>query len=315
MWELLGGVLVGWGLGSNDSANLFSTGVAARIVKYKTAIILISIFVVAGALSEGYKNMDTVGEMSEMSHTGAFVAAFSAGLCVAAFSYLSLPISTSQAIMGSILGIGMISGILDFTRFYKVVTCWVLTPIGAMIFSSIIYSIFGTIFKKVLMDIQRRNLFIKVALIFAGCYGSYSLGANNVANVTGVYIGSGLLTPLQAALIGSLSIASGVLTYSKKVMNTVGKKIVELDGFSAFVSQLSAAMTVHLSTQVGVPVSTSQAIVGGVTGIGLKKGAKTVSKRTLIEIAIGWVTTPLLSGLIAYLFMRFYLAISGNLVL
>ena len=94
-------------------------------------------------------------------------------------------------------------------------------------------------------------------------------------------------------------------------MNTVGKKIVELDGFSAFVSTFSAAITVHLFTQVGVPVSTSQAVVGGVTGVGLVKGARTVSRKTLLEIAIGWVSTPLSSGVIAYILMRFYLAFSG----
>ena len=311
MWKLIGGVFLGWGLGSNDSANIFGTGVAARVLTYRTATILISIFVVVGALLEGYKSMGTVGEMSTMSHTAAFVAAFAAGLCVAAFSYLSLPVSTSQAIMGAILGIGLISGIPDLTRLYKIVLCWVFTPIGAMVISRVLYPVLGNALQKVLSDLQLRNIFIRWALLFAGCYGAYSLGANNVANVTGVYVGSGLLTPLQAVLVGSLSIASGVLTYSKKVMNTVGKKIVELDGFSAFVSEFSAAMTVHLFTQVGVPVSTSQAIVGGVTGVGLVKGVRTVSRRTLIEIAVGWVSTPVSSGVIAYLLMWFYLAFSG----
>jgi PiT family inorganic phosphate transporter len=213
--------------------------------------------------------------------------------------------------MGAVLGIGLISGIPDITRMYKVVFCWVFTPVGAMVIGRVLYPILGNIFQKILADLQMRNIFIRWALLFAGCYGAYSLGANNVANVTGVYVGSGILTPLQAALVGSLSIASGVLTYSKKVMDTVGKKIVELDGFSAFVSTFSAAITVHLFTQAGVPVSTSQAIVGGVTGVGLVKGARTVSKRTLIEIAVGWVSTPLSSGVIAYFMMRFYLAFSG----
>ena len=307
----MGGVFLGWGLGTNDAANIFGTGVAARVLTYRTATILISIFVVIGALLEGYKSMGTVGDMSTMSHTLAFMAAFSAGLCVATFSYLSLPVATSQAIMGAVLGIGLISGIPDITRMYKVVFCWVFTPLGAMVISRVLYPILGNIFQKILADLQMRNIFIRWALLFAGCYGAYSLGANNVANVTGVYVGSGLLTPLQAALVGSLSIASGVLTYSKKVMNTVGKKIVELDGFSAFVSTFSAAITVHLFTQTGVPVSTSQAIVGGVTGVGLVKGARTVSRRTLIEIAVGWVSTPLSSGMIAYFMMRFYLAFSG----
>jgi PiT family inorganic phosphate transporter len=129
-----------------------------------------------------------------------------------------------------------------------------------------------------------------------------------VANVTGVYVGSGLLTPFEAALIGSLSIASGVLTYSRKVMETIGKKIVELDGFSAFIAEFSAAVTVHIFTQVGVPVSTSQAIVGGVTGVGIMKGVKTVKKRTLVEIAVGWLSTPLSSGIISFSMMKFYLA-------
>jgi PiT family inorganic phosphate transporter len=310
MWKLSGGIFIGWALGTNDSANLFGTGVAAEVVKYRTAIILTSIFVVVGALTEGYKSMETVGKMSQLTPMAAFVAAFSAGICVATFSYLSLPVSTSQAIMGSVLGIGIIWGVPDFTKIYKVVICWIFTPVGASIFSFTLYPILGKLFGRLLMDLRQRNILIKTALIFAGCYGAYSLGANNVANVTGVYVGSALLTPFKASLIGSLSIASGVLTYSRKVMDTIGKKIIELDGFSAFISTFSAALTVHFFTQVGVPVSTSQAIVGGVTGIGLKKGVKTVKKRTLIEIGIGWLSTPLSSALLAYLMMKMHLIFS-----
>jgi len=75
MWRIIGGILLGWGLGSNDSANVFGTGVAANILKYRTAIILISIFVVLGALTEGDKGMNTVGQMSRLSPTAAFIAA------------------------------------------------------------------------------------------------------------------------------------------------------------------------------------------------------------------------------------------------
>jgi PiT family inorganic phosphate transporter len=219
VWKLTGGLLVGWGLGSNDAANIFGTGVAANAIRYRTAIVLISIFVVVGALLEGHKSMDTVGDMSRLSHMAAFVAALAAGVTVSAYSFLSLPVSTSQAIMGAVLGIGMISGVPDFTRLYKVVVCWVLTPVCGIAFSYILYPLLGKIFQRFLIDLQLRNMFIRWGLIFAGCYGAYSLGANNVANVTGVYVGSGLLTPFHAALIGSLSIACGVLTYSKKVLN------------------------------------------------------------------------------------------------
>ena len=300
MWTLLSGIFLGCGLGSNDAANIFGTGVAANIIRYRTAIILISIFVLMGALLEGHKPMDTVGKFSNLSSTTAFVSALAAGITVALMSYLSLPVSTSQAIIGGLLGIGIVHGFADFGKLYKVIICWVLTPIGAMIVSIVLYKVLGFFFERVILDLRFQSLFLTGGLVIVGCYGAYALGANNVANVTGVYVGSGLLTPLEASAIGGLSIASGVLTYGWKVMRTVGMRIVPMDAYSAVVSTLSQAITIHVFTQVGVPVSASQAIVGAVVGVGIVKDVKTVSKRMVGEIGIGWISTPLLSGLLSY---------------
>ena len=308
MWTLLSGIFLGWGLGSNDSANIFGTGVAANILRYRTAIILISLFVLLGALLEGPKCFATVGEFSKLSATTAFVAALAAGITVALMSYLSLPVSTSQAIIGGLLGIGIVYGFADFSKLYKVVICWVLTPIGAVILSIVLYRVLEFFFERFIIDLRVRSFFLTSGLVVAGCYGAYALGANNVANVTGVYVGSGLLTPYGASLIGGLSIASGVLTYSGKVMKTIGMRIVPMDAYSAVVSELSEAITVHIFTQVGVPVSTSQAIVGAVVGVGIVKDVKTVSKRMLMEIGIGWISTPLLSGLLSYGIIRIWQA-------
>jgi len=306
---LIGGLLLGWGLGSNDSANIFGTAVASNVIKYRTAILLTSLFVVVGAVLEGYKSMDTVGEMSKMTVTGAFLATLSAGLCMGFFSYLSIPVSASQAIMGGVLGVGIFTGIPSLVKLYKVLICWVLTPMGGVFFTAILYPSVGRFFQRHLLNIRLRSGVIYLALLASGCYGAYALGSNNVANVTGVYVGSGLLGPLEASLIGSMAIASGVLTYSKKVMYTIGRRIVELDNFSAFISTLSAAITTHLFTQVGVPVSTSQAIVGAVAGIGIIKRSQTLRKKILLEIVAGWVATPVFSGVMAYLLMRIVVAI------
>jgi PiT family inorganic phosphate transporter len=306
MWTLLSGIFLGWGLGSNDSANIFGTGVAANILRYRTAVILISIFVLAGALLEGPKCFATVGKFSNLSATTAFVAALGAGITVALMSYLSLPVSTSQAIIGGLLGIGVVYGFADFGKLYKVIICWILTPIGALIVTIVLYKGLGFLFKTVILNLRVQSFVLTGGLVVAGCYGAYALGANNVANVTGVYVGSGLLTPLEAAAIGGLSIASGVLTYSWKVMSTIGKRIIPMDAFSAVVSELGEAITVHIYTQVGVPVSTSQAMVGAVGGVGLMKDVKTVSKRMLVEIGIAWISTPLLSGLLSYVIIKIW---------
>ena len=102
-----------------------------------------------------------------------------------------------------------------------------------------------------------------------------------------------------AVLIGGLSISLGILTFSKGVMETVGRKLVRLDPFSALVVVLAEAVTVHIYTFVGVPVSTSQAVVGAILGVGIVKGISTVSRRTLGNILIGWFLTPVVAGFIA----------------
>jgi len=291
---------LGWTLGSNDSANVFGTAVAAKIVTYRTAVILTAIFVVVGALAEGEKCITTVGDFSTLTPKGAFFAALAAGITMFILTYLALPSSTSQAIIGAIVGARIISETPDFSMLSKIVGCWVLTPIGGITISIILYHLIGILIVKYIFSPEIRSFILYWNLILAGCLGAYALGSNNVANVTGVYVGSGLLTPFEGLIIGSLSIASGVLTYSRKVMMTVGIKITPLDEYAAFIAMLSGAITVEIFTQLGVPVSSSQAIVGGVIGVGLVKGVRTLSKRTLIKVVVGWIVTPASAGIISY---------------
>jgi PiT family inorganic phosphate transporter len=107
----------------------------------------------------------------------------------------------------------------------------------------------------------------------------------------------------MAAFIGGLSIASGALTYGKKVMLTVGKGIAPLDPFTALVTVLAEALTLHLFTQIGVPVSSSQAVVGAVVGVGIVGGIRTLNPKMLVKIAVGWLMTPFAAGLMTMLFI------------
>ena len=132
-------------------------------------------------------------------------------------------------------------------------------------------------------------------MILSGIYGSYALGANNVANVTGIYVGAGVLSVEQASLIGGLSIAAGVMTFSRNVMMTVGKGLIPLNGVGAFVAVLSHAIVVHLYAQMGVPVSTSQAIVGAVMGVGVILQRK-MDLQKLFRILQAWIMTPVVSA-------------------
>ena len=140
-----------------------------------------------------------------------------------------------------------------------------------------------------------------LALLLSGCYGAYALGANNVANVTAVFVSSGMLSVTQATILGGITIAAGALTYAKPVMMTVGAEMVKLDPFCAFIAVLANAVTIHIYAIIGVPVSSSQAIVGAVMGIGIIKGLQTVRFSAVTKVFVGWVMTPVLAAGIAQL--------------
>lgn len=306
MWRIVSGLFLGWSLGANDSANIFGTGVTTGIIRYRTAIWLTAVFVILGALMEGAKCMKVVGELSLLVPMDAFFCALAAAITMSALTFLGIPASTSQAIIGAVIGAGIISESADFSKLYKVVSCWVFTPVCGLATGYLMHRVLGFILDRTIKSLTRRSTLYSVGILAAGCYGAYTLGSNNVANVTGVYVGSGILTVDQAVLIGAVSIAAGVLTYSKKVMMTIGKGIVPLDPFSALVVVLAGGLTLHLFTQIGVPVSSSQAVVGAVVGVGFIGGVQTVSFRMVKKISVGWVMTPVSAGFLAYAFIRVF---------
>ena len=159
----------------------------------------------------------------------------------------------------------------------------------------VVYRVLAAINNRMRLNLLESDAFLRIGLVAAGSYGAFAFGANNVANVTAVYVGAGHLSMTMATLIGGLSIGLGILTFSKRVMVTVGSRLVRLDPFSALVVALALAVTVHFYTLLGVPVSTSQAVVGAVLGIGLIKGVNTVSRRTLQQICLAWFLTPVVS--------------------
>ena len=216
-------------------------------------------------------------------------------------SFLGLPSSATQAVVGAIVGIGIFRGVVDSSGLIKIGISWIGTPIGAIIFSIILYKVISYFFRKFL-NIQNQDRFIKTLTWIVGIYGSYALGANNTANVTGALVGR-LFNINILALIGGLSIAFGILTYGKKVMYTVGSKIIDLSHFSSMITIFSASLTVWIYSVVGVPVSSSQAIVGAVIGIGIVTGTRTFNFKIIKRIIFGWVGTPLISGVTSILFV------------
>jgi PiT family inorganic phosphate transporter len=194
MLSLLGGIFLGWSLGANDASNAFGSAVSSRMVKFWTAAVLAALFVVLGAILEGRAGIETLQGLTGLTLKMAVVSSVAAAVTVTIMTLLGLPVSTSQAAVGAILGIGFLNKQLNVAGLGKVVACWFGTPIGGLLIAMVLYRLLAVLFNRSRIDIFKSDILLRLALIVAGSYAAYALGANNVANVTAVFVGAGQLT-------------------------------------------------------------------------------------------------------------------------
>jgi len=329
---LFGGLFLGWSLGANDAANVFGTAVGTRMVRFKTAAIVCSIFVILGAIISGAGTTETLGKLGAINALpGAFAACVAAGFSVYAMTKFGLPVSTTQAIVGAIVGWNLYTGSpTNIKILITILGTWVLCPIIAGLISMFFYIMTKKFMQNSKLHLLRLDAYTRTALLLAGAFGAYSLGANNIANVMGVFVPISPFTDInflnifvfsskeQLFLLGGVAIAVGVFTYSKKVMFTVGSDLLKLSPVSAFIVVISHSIVLFLFASQGisnflqsinlpsiplVPVSSSQAVVGAVIGIGLLKGGKEVKWSIAGKITIGWFTLPLLAAIMSFVIL------------
>lgn len=338
---LFAGLFMGWSLGTNDAANAFGTAVSTRVIKYRTAVIIIAVMVMLGAILLGHQNIDKLasismnnkvtasasdvesaiasGTLASLKLKSALKAAIiflCGGITVFVMSYLKFPVSANQSITGAVIGWGLCyadysdptvkSG--NLTEIAEFASTWLINPIGSAIISFILVFFMKKFIEKKLTSMKSYDKIVKIGYLLAGAFAAFSIGQNSSASVTAFYYdatgeGANLLMDARlTAIIGGAAIAIGVLTYSKKVMMTVGSSIAEISQIDGFLVIVAMALTVLLMGKfMGIPVSTSQSVVGAVVGAGLVNGVKKVNFGVFKNIAIAWVSSPTAAGLLAYI--------------
>ncbi len=155
------------------------------------------------------------------------------------------------------------------------------------------------------------NIFLTIAALF-GAYMAMNIGANDVANNVGPAVGSKALSMLGAIIIAAIFESLGALIAGGDVVNTIKKGIIDINAFSdvrSFIwammaALLASALWLNIATFFKAPVSTTHSIVGGVMGAGIASfGFSIVSWATMGKIAISWIISPVLGGVIAAVFL------------
>lgn len=334
LFFLSSGLFLGWSLGANDAANIFGTAVGSKMVRFKFIATIASIFVILGAVFGGSGTSATLENLGAVNAlAGAFMVALSAALAVYSMIRVGVTVSTSQAIVGAIIGWNLYAGkSTDLSTLAQIVSTWTVCPLISGVVAILLYLLSKKIQKCSSMHLLMRDQVTRIGLVLTAAVGAYALGANNIANVVGVFIkscpfktlnfGNVLsLSPIQVLfLLGAVAISIGIFTYSHKVIKTVGNNLMRMSPTVALIIVLAQAAVLLLFSSVSlhnwlensalptiplVPVSSTQAVIGAILGIGLIKGGRNINWGIIGKIILGWILAPLMAMLICFICLFF----------
>lgn len=329
---LLSGLYLGWALGANDAANIFGTAVSSRMLKFSFAAIISGIFIILGAVLEGSGTVFTLGYLGEINAiAGSFTTALAASVTVTFLLRKGLPGSVSQAIVGAIIGWNIFtSSPTDIESLSQIVITWILNPVMAGFFAVIVYTLIKFVFEHGKIHLFKIDFYTRAGLILIAVFGSYSLGANNIGKVVGVFMNSNpfsdislsngivISSSVQLLFTGALSMVVGIFTYSQKTIKTVGQDIFKITPVAAFSSIFASSLVLYLFSSVSlakglsliglphlpfVPISITQSMIGAITGVAIMKGIHNINYKILGKIALGWIFTPIVSGIICLILL------------
>jgi PiT family inorganic phosphate transporter len=284
-------------LGANNLSTCLGTSVGTRTLRYSQALALASIGLMAGILLEGKKlsRAITFGIVPSGDAQFTTIVALSSFVIMVFFTYRKLPISLSQVTVGAAVGAAIARGIqLNWVFTLLIALSWLLTPAAGFIVADTLSLVTRRIGKKV-KGAFTESIMYSYLTILSGVYASYALGANTVGLIIGM-IDTSASQQLLVSIVFGLATVLGMLLLSKGTTLSVAEDIVGLTPSASFASQMGGAATVHGFTQFGIPVSVSQAVVGGIFGAAIPRKIVVRNDRLTREIVLGWTAAPLLGA-------------------
>ncbi len=285
-------IIISFGIGGNDET--FAGIYGSRILNMKQIMILATIFAITGALLLGEAVSKTVGKGILVNLDDAIVITIliSTAIWLILSSALRLPISTTHATIGAVIGLGIaLNASLNWMKIIELSIWWVLSPIIGYVVSFIVFKLMRAYKIKHLNGFQSlektEKSFTYIVLIII-CITAFSRAGNDCSNAVGIVVGIGDIQVNLLLLITGLSLAGGLLVLGRGVIKNVGS-ITELYPSTAFASQIPTAAILFLGTALGIPLSGSHMLVASL--VGLSKASHTPAKKGLWKIVLIWLVT------------------------
>ena len=297
--------------GFHDSANVVATIIASRAMSARGALTLAALANLAGPFLLGVAVAETVG--AEVVHAQAvsiavvLAALLAASLWDLATWYFGIPVSSSHALVGGIIGAaatGSGFAVIQTHGLWKVAIALIVSPLLGFVMALAIMQ--ATLW--LLRDATpRANVTLSRVQILTSTALALSHGANDAQKTMGV-IAMGLLTlgftpvfvvPWWVILLSASAIALGTAVGGWRIIRTLGTRFYRIHPIDGFTSQLASAVVILGASLAGGPVSTTQVVSMSILGAGAAERKSKVRWSALNDIALAWVLTLPATALLA----------------
>lgn len=285
-------VIIAFGIGGNDET--FAGIYGSRILNMKQIMILATIFAITGALLLGEAVSKTVGKgiLVDLSDAIVITILISTAIWLILSSAFGLPISTTHATIGAVIGLGIaINASLDWLKIIELSIWWILSPIIGYVISFFVFKLMQNYKVKHLngfQSLEKTERGFSYIILVVICITAFSRSGNDCSNAVGIVVGVGDIQINLLLLITGLSLAGGLLVLGRGVIKNVGR-ITELYPSTAFAAQIPTAAILFLGTTLGIPLSGSHMLVASL--VGLSKASHTPTKKGLWKIVVIWFVT------------------------
>ena len=316
--------------GLTDAPNAISTVTVTRCMKLKSALFMSAIFNFLGVGVMSAINNSVTVTVANIVDFGSDTYSASVALSAALFSivlwavlawYFGIPTSESHALIaglsGSAIAInGGLSGI-NGGEWFKAIKGLFTSCLFGFVVGFIICKLIIIFFR----NIKRKNAesFFKYGQIFAAAGMSYMHGAQDGQKFIAVLMlclsfsgndqGEKISGDWKIILLCSAVMALGTMCGGKKIIKSVGMDMVKLEKYQGFSADLSASLSLLVSTVLGFPVSTTHAKTTAMMGAGTAKSIKSLNPLVIKEIALTWILTFPGCGVIGFVVTKIFLII------
>ncbi|MDZ7901435.1 MAG: inorganic phosphate transporter [Rheinheimera sp.] len=164
-----------------------------------------------------------------------------------------------------------------------------------------------------------------ILMIFTACCMAFAHGSNDVANAIGplaavvgvIQSGGQVLDKVSLSWwilpLGAVGIVIGLMTYGARVIETIGSNITHLTPSRGFAAEIAAASTVVIASGLGLPISTTQTLVGAVLGVGMARGIAALNLGVVRNIFVSWVVTLPVGAVLSIIFFYIIKGVMGML--